>query len=627
MTALRRACIAPLRFIALLLALAAIPALARAAEVTTFAGSGQAGFADGTSANASFLMPEGLALAPNGDVYVADAAAQRIRRIDRNGNVTTVAGSGNRDASGLWVPGGFADGPAKSAKFDRPAAIAVSPSGTIVVADSGNHCLRSIAGGTVSTYAGRCGESGAQDGTRESARFAKPLALAYDSHGTLYVADLGNGIRKVGADGTVTSIAPGPPYDQPLAQATGVTVYEGGDLPLLFIATRDGLMAMDLNRSTIVRFYKTGLWDFYDKTASYVAGTRIFGYPYAVAVADDYKIVYTDIATNAVRFLAAAGTNVAAGSPTENASFSAGDFRDGDSAQARVDQPMGVVRLSNGTFLVADTGNRRIRAIAGIDFRYQTSPAELGADTNSYRIVYVGDSAVSNNQAWDESVSGILEKRFRQNWRELGFPKPPRVYPRQVIANLNKTRDFINEYLASGLADMVVLQLNSGQIALPQESNRTTFIVGVKYFEYGWPQSIVPYASQWQPMVTGVLRSISDNLSKNGIPFVVAINPLGFEISPAESGYLNVFQNPYYPATSTPGTYVGLGALLSQAVNDAGVPLIDAFPAFEREELLPDHPALFGARDMHLSVQGVALNAQIILQELLRTKPWKNHRT
>ncbi|MBV8489704.1 MAG: hypothetical protein JO199_04165, partial [Candidatus Eremiobacteraeota bacterium] len=321
-------------------------------------------------------------------------------------------------------------------------------------------------------------------------------------------------------------------------------------------------------------------------------------------------VVYTDIATNAIRMLTTAGVSTVAGSPVENAGFTAGDFRDGTSDVARVDQPMGLVRLANGTFVFSDTGNRRIRAVSGIDFRYQTEPSDLAADSQDYRIFFIGNSDASSNQEWDQSISGILERRLRQNWRALGFPKPPRVYPRQVIAGVNETADWIDTYLASGLADMVILQLNAGQV--------TTSL--------GQPiaQSLEPNAAQWQPMVTNALRSIHANLSKNGIPFLVVLDPLAFEVSPAESGWIGVYPVPGVETPpGPPSEYAHTGEMLREAAVAAGVPVANAFPAFKKEVLLASHPALFGARDFHLSVQGVALESEIVLNELLTSKPWK----
>jgi sugar lactone lactonase YvrE len=591
----------------ILAALSSLPA--RSAEVTTLAGSGLPGLEDGPAKTASFLMPEGLALAPSGDLYVADAAGQRVRRVSSSGIVSTVAGSGGIDASGLWVPGGFADGPAQSARFNQPSAVAVTPSGAIVVADTANHCLRFIRGGIVSTYAGRCGEAGSQDGTLTAARFAQPRALAFDTHGILYVGDTSVGVRRVAPDGSVTTLTAAPPDDKSLRDVTGLSVCDACTSPQLFVAARGGMLVYDLTRSAVTRFYKTGVWDD-DPSGAYVAGTRTFGYPFAIAAVDDDKVVYTDIATNSIRFFTGSGENVAAGPATENAGFSAGEFRDGGSDVARVDQPMGLVRTASGAFVFSDTGNRRIRTVSGIDFRYQVAPSELAADTKYYRIFFLGNSDTSSNQQWDQSISGIVEQGLSRNWRALGLPKPPRVYPRQVLADMNGTRDFIDQYLATGLADMVILQLNTGHVSMTINRPIT--------------ESVDPYAAQWQPQVTDALRTISTTLSKNRVPFLVALDPLPWEVSPSESAYTGIFLPPgYSPAPGPPTEYERSGELLREAAAAAGVPVVNAFPIFAREELLPTHPALFGARDSHLSVQGAAVYAQTILNELLKTKPWR----
>jgi len=109
----------------------------------------------------SFL---GVALDARGNLYIADAAAQRIRKLSPDGIVTTIAGTGAVSRTRLWVEGGFADGPARSAKFNTPLGVAVGPDGTVYVADSENHCVRATAHGTVRTFAGNATRPGNDDG-------------------------------------------------------------------------------------------------------------------------------------------------------------------------------------------------------------------------------------------------------------------------------------------------------------------------------------------------------------------------------------------------------------------------------------------------------------------------------
>ena len=161
-----------------------------ARDVTTLAGSGTAGFADGTGTAASFGQAYGIATDAVGNVYVADSGNNRIRKITPGGVVTTLAGSGQIGAT---------DGAGSSASFSRPGGLAVDSDGTIYVADTGNSLLRRITpAGVVSTIAGQPGVLGAQNGIGTAATFKQPYGVTVDAAGNLYVADtFGNLIRKV----------------------------------------------------------------------------------------------------------------------------------------------------------------------------------------------------------------------------------------------------------------------------------------------------------------------------------------------------------------------------------------------------------------------------------------------
>ena len=168
-------------------------------EVSTFAGSGTQGSNDGTGTAASFLGPTGVAVDGDDNVYVADYGNHTIRKISPAGEVTTFAGSGSP---------GSADGTGTAASFDLPHGVAVDTDGNVYVADFGNHTIRKITpAGEVTTFAGS-GSPGSSDGTGTAAEFDSPRAVALDTDGNIYVADaLNHAIRKITPSGEVTTFA------------------------------------------------------------------------------------------------------------------------------------------------------------------------------------------------------------------------------------------------------------------------------------------------------------------------------------------------------------------------------------------------------------------------------------
>jgi len=173
------------------------------ADVTTIGGAGRAPIADGTGAAAHFSSPAGIASDGAGSVYVADSADCAIRKVVvTTGAVTTIAGDG-------WS--GSADGTGAGARFNRPEGVASDGAGNLYLSDTGNNTIRRVvvASGAVTTIAGKVGEFGFVDGTGVAARFSGPTAVVSDRAGSLYVADTANSaIRKIAlATGAVTTVA------------------------------------------------------------------------------------------------------------------------------------------------------------------------------------------------------------------------------------------------------------------------------------------------------------------------------------------------------------------------------------------------------------------------------------
>lgn len=159
----------------------------RSGNVSTVAGrGGSPGFADGPALEALFMAPIGIAADTEGRIFVSDTYNDRIRVIE-NGSVRTIAGG----------PRGFADGPAYDARFDSPLGLALLDGKRLLVADSGNHRIRVIEhDGRVWTLAGN-GENVFLDGQPGDASFSSPTALAVSKTGVIFIAD-GSAIRVIG---------------------------------------------------------------------------------------------------------------------------------------------------------------------------------------------------------------------------------------------------------------------------------------------------------------------------------------------------------------------------------------------------------------------------------------------
>jgi sugar lactone lactonase YvrE len=186
--------------------LAAAPtAVAFPGEINTFAGTGAAGFSGdgGPAISAKLNNPQGMAVDGVGDLYIADSFNYRVRKVATAGTITTVAGNGALGFSGDG-------GPATSAKLYNPSDVAFDGAGNLYIADAFNNRVRKVdLSGTITTVAGTGSKGFSGDGgPATSAQLNYPVALAFDGAGNLYIDDTRNNrIRKVDPSGTMTTFA------------------------------------------------------------------------------------------------------------------------------------------------------------------------------------------------------------------------------------------------------------------------------------------------------------------------------------------------------------------------------------------------------------------------------------
>ena len=186
--------------------------------ITTVAGTGSTGFSgDGGSATQAQLnAPRGIAIGVDGSLYIADTGNRRIRRIGLDGVITTIAGNGNLGSTGDG-------GPATQATFIIPHAVAVAPDGSVYVVENNASFIRRIGlDGIITTVAGHPSVGLPGDRTPATlAHLSTPSGIAVAQDGTFYIADLGNWrIARVGPDGILITVA-----------GVGNAIFNGDGLP------------------------------------------------------------------------------------------------------------------------------------------------------------------------------------------------------------------------------------------------------------------------------------------------------------------------------------------------------------------------------------------------------------
>ena len=318
-------------------------------QINTIAGTHAAGFSgDGGAATAGELnLPQGVALDGAGNLYIADTANNRIRRVDAfTGEITTVAGTG---AQGYAGDGALAT----LAEFNQPQGIAVDGEGNLYIADTGNNVVRKInaATGNITTIAGTGAQGYAGDGALATqAKLNLPTALAVDAAGDVYIADAGNNrIRLVNAASGLIALYAG----------NGTTVYNG-----------DGLQA----------------------TQTALSGPR------GLSLEPSGDVILSDTGHNLVREVNATTglMQTLAGNPLQAGGYS-GDG--GPATSAELNGPTGLAQDDLGNLYIADTLNARVREIVA-------STNDIATVAGNGTVGLAGDGALASQAALN-GVTGL----------------------------------------------------------------------------------------------------------------------------------------------------------------------------------------------------------------------------
>ena len=335
--------------------------------IETLAGTGAVGYGGdgGPASRAFFRFPRGVAADTSGNIYVADSRDHRIRKIDSEGTITTLAGNGEPGYSGDG-------GPATLARLDHPEGVAADGAGNVYVADSENHRVRKIdTTGIITTFVGT-GVRGDQGdgGPAAEAGLSFPAGVAVDGEGSVYVADRWNHrVRKIDRGGTITTLVGrgfqgyvgngGPAAEAALANPMGVAVDSEGNV---YVADTWNHRVRRIDDTGVITTL-AGSGQDGDGGDGRKASIASLGYPAAVAADPEgnlYVSSYSFVTANRrVRMIDQEGL-IEAFAGTGGVGYG-GDR--GPAVDAWLAYPMGVAADVEGNIYVADAHNARVRVV------------------------------------------------------------------------------------------------------------------------------------------------------------------------------------------------------------------------------------------------------------------------
>jgi len=345
--------------------------------ITTVAGNGAAGFSgdNGPALKASFNFPAGLCLDKAGNLYVADRNNHRVRRIDTSGIITTVAGAGTPDMGGDG-------GPAVEAHLNYPSDLVCDGKGNLYISDRSNNRIRKVdSQGIISTVAGMgLPEFGGDFGPATGAFLKYPFGIDLDAKGNLYIADRGNNrIRKVDSQGIITTVAGdgthffsgdyGPATRASLAYPTDVVADGSGNL---YIADRNNNRIRKVNSLGIMTTVM-GIGRYEYNGDNEIASETTLHLPFALALSTDGKLIIVDRNHFRVRSMDLKSHAIATLAGNGDSWFR-GDG--GTGTGATLEFPSGIGIDSKGNVIFSDKMHNRLRFIDRKGFIYSLAGSD-----------------------------------------------------------------------------------------------------------------------------------------------------------------------------------------------------------------------------------------------------------
>ena len=332
----------------------------RDGKITTVAGSGERGFSGdgGPAVRASLAEPEGIAFDSQGNLYIADGFNHRVRRVSPDGVITTIAGNGQRAFSGDG-------GPAREASLAGPKGLGFDAAGNLYIADAENDRIRRVdANGNIATVAGG-GEEVAESGMIAAAALTAPHAVAFDSAGNLYIADAyRDRILRVAQDGTYVVFAGRP--DTGFSGDGGPATQATLNLPVGLAIDAEGAVH-------IADMYNYRVRRVFDGTITTIAGNGRAGFygddgpanlaqlntPFGLAIDPSGNLYVADLGNNRVRKISPSGQITTVAGTGEKGSQ--GDGRQALAAQ--LSAPRNVAADAGGNLYISEFEGHRVRKV------------------------------------------------------------------------------------------------------------------------------------------------------------------------------------------------------------------------------------------------------------------------